>query len=644
MTLSSSNARKWIAACLCYFLPVSLLPAQQATIEPVRPSAPVIFRPYLPAYVPPARLQNSGRLHDLIRAGNLYLTVKDAIALALENNIDLEVARYSPIVAEWNLERAQAGGALPGVPAASTQAASVASGQGVQGSQQAAGVSGGTSNSPTRSTGNASITQVGPTTQTLDPAIQEQSLFSHQSTPQQNSVQSLTAVLIQNRRNYTGSLQEGFLIGGSATVTYTDHYLNENAPTDVLNPSSAPTLSIQYQQNLLNGFGVAVNGRTISVRKINLQTSELSFRTQVINTVTNVLNDYYSLVGDYEALVAQKSALETAQRLFADTKKQVDIGTLADIELTRAESQVATGQQNLVNSETSLAQHELTLKNLISRNGTEDPQLVNARIIPLDRIVIPEKDELPAPNDLVAKALANRSDLAVEKANIQATEVSNLGTKNGLLPALIGFAGTTQSGLSGTGKIVTVRTPNGPFTETADPYFVGGIGNGLGQVFRRNFPTNLAGEFFSAPIRNRQAQSDYGIDQLQLRQQQLANQKDLKQAQVDVLNSVIALRQARARYDAAVKNRVLAQQLLDAEQKKFALGASTPYNVIQQQRDLAVAQSSEVGALVTYSNARVALDQTLGTTLETNQISIADARGGKVVQPSALPAVLPDRP
>ena len=637
------NLRKWIAAGLSFLWPLSLVRAQEA-IEPVRPSAPVLWRPYLPADVPPVRTQNSPRLHELMRAGNLYLTVHDAIALALENDIDLEVDRYRPFTAEWNLERAEAGGALPGVPAGASQAASVANGQGVTGSQQAAGVSGGTTTAANRNTGNATITQIGPVTQTLDPTIQESSVFSHQTAPQSNSVQSLTSVLIQNRRNYSASYTEGFLTGGAATITYTDHYLNENAPTDVLNPSSAPTLAIQFQQNLLNGFGIAVNGRTISVRKINLETSGLTFKTQVIGAVVNVLNTYYALVADYEDLAAKKSALDAAQRLLNDTKRQVDIGTLADIELTRAQSQVATSEENLVNSQTSIAQHELQLKNLISRNGIEDPLLRSARIIPLDHIVIPAEDDLPAPSELVAKALANRNDLAVEKANIKASEVSNLGTKSGLLPTLVGFASTTNSGLSGVGKKVTLDTPQGTFVETPTPYFVGGIGTALGQVFRRDFPTELAGQFFSAPIRNRQAQADYGIDQLQLRQQQLANQKDLKQVQVDVFNSIIALRQARARYDAAVQGRVLAQQLLDAEQKKLALGASVPYNVILQQRDLATAQSSEVAARVAYENARIALNQTLGTTLEVNNISIADARSGRVPQASSLPATLPAQP
>ena len=194
--------------------------------------------------------------------------------------------------------------------------------------------------------------------------------------------------------------------------------------------------------------------------------------------------------------------------------------------------------------------------------------------------------------------------------------------------------------MAGTGHEVVA----GPFIETPNPYFVGGVGTALGQIFRRNFPTESIGAFFQAELRNRQAQADYGIDQLQLRQTQLTNQKDLKQAQVDIMNSVVALQQTRARYDAAVQNRILQQQLFEAEQKKFTLGSSTAYNVVQQQRDLAAAQSTEVAALVAYSNARVSLDQARGTTLEANHISIVEARTGKVGQASSLPAELPGRP
>jgi outer membrane protein len=634
----SRGLRRCVALGLCYLWPVSLILAQQA-IEPVAPQAPAFWRPYAAPEVPEVRLANSARLRDLIRAGKLYLSVHDAIALALENNIDLEFSRYDSITRVWNLQRFEAGGALPGVPSGATQAASVASGQGVLGSQQAAGVTAGT-NGAAKTTSNTSIVQIGPVTQTLDPSIQESTTFSHRTLPQPNVILSATPVLVQNQRIYSGTLQQGFLTGGLLQVSYTDHYLNENAPTDVLNPSVNANLSIQFQQNLLQGFGAAVNGRNITVAKINLQTSELNFKTQVITTVVNVLNNYNALVADYQDMKAKNSALEAAKTFYEDTRKQVEIGTLADIEITRAASQIATSQQDLVISETSLAQDELRLKNLISRNGIEDPVVANAEIIPLDQLAVADKDDLPPAKDLMETAMANRSDLAAEKANITTAEVSALGTKNGVLPTLIGFVAESQAGLAGTARTVG----SGRLAETANPYFIGGMGDALGQVFRRNFPTDTAGAYFAAPLNNRQAQADYGIDQLQLRQSQLGVQKDLKQAQVDVLNAVVAVRQSRARYEAAVRNRILAQQLLDAEQKKYALGASTPYNVIQQQRDLATAQSTEIAALVTYSNARVLLDQTLGTTLEANHISIAEARSGKVAQTSSVPAALPSRP
>ena len=321
----TSWLRKYIALALCCTWPASFASAQQLSIDPVRPSAPVFWRPYLAPEVPPVRLTNSERLRGLIRAGKLYLTAQDAIALALENNIDLEVARYNPILAQWRVERAQAGGFLPGVPSPATQASSVASGQGVLGSQQATGLSIAGGNGAGRGNGNASITQIGPVTQTLDPIFQQATTFSHRSLPQPNQVQSGTPVLISDQRIYSGSVQEGFLSGGSITGTFNNHFLKENAPSDDLNPSSAATLSVQVQHSFLRGFGVAVNARTITVSKINLGTTDLTFKTQVIATVTNVLGAYYGLVADYEDVLAKSSALQAAQKFVEDTRKQVQI-------------------------------------------------------------------------------------------------------------------------------------------------------------------------------------------------------------------------------------------------------------------------------------------------------------------------------
>ena len=632
--------RRPLSATLSTLCCITLMSAQDLSIVPERPAKNIVIRPYLPTTVPQSRLQNSTRVRDLVRAGVLYLTVQDAIALALENNIDIEVARYNPIIAQWNLERFKAGGALPGVPSGASQVGQVASGQGVAGSQAAAGISNTGAVGSGNNSANATVTQIGPATQTYDPIIQESSVFSHTTSPQPNITQSLTPVVVDDTRAHSFSYQQGFVTGGSASVTYTDNYLKENAPTDILNPSSAVNFSIQFQHNLLRGFGVAVGYRNIAVAKLNLRTSDLVFKSQVISVVANVLNLYYGLVADYDDVSSKKTALEAAQKLYSDNKEQVRIGSLAQLDLTTAEASVASAEQDLVVSQTNLFQQEIELKSVLSRTGGADPVLVTARIVPLDRIEIPEQDEFPPVSELVKQALTKRADLATEKGNFQASQISALGTRNGLLPNLIGFAADSQRGLSGVGH--TVATPVG--VTQPDPFLVGGIGTALGQMVRNNFPTYRAGFFFQAPVENRQAQADYAVDQLTLRQTELQNQKDANQVQVDVMNSVVAIRQARARYQAAVHNRILDQQLLDAEQRKYSLGASIPYNVIVQQRELAGAQTTELSALVSYSNARVTLEQTLGTILDTYHVSIGEAASGKIARPSVLPANLPAPP
>ncbi len=633
-------------------------------IAPVRPSAPVVLRPYEAPYVPPIRTSNSLRISDLIRAGKLYLTVQDAIALALENNIDLESARYNPLIDQWSLERLEAGGALPGVPSGASQAGSVASGQGVSGAQAAAGVSvtGGSNNNG--NTSNATISQIGPVTPSLDPSFQTTQTFSHKSLLLPNLVLSGTYNLIDLTRNNSTSVTEGLITGGQVSITYKDSYLNENAVSDILNPSSSPVLTLSAQHNFLQGFGTALNSRNITVARNTLAMSDTVFKGQVITVVADVLSLYYGLVADYEDVKAKQSALDVAQTFYQNNQKQVQIGTMAPLDVTTAEAQVASSQQDLVVSQTSLQQQQVLLKNVLSRNGLADPLFAEVEIIPLDKIDVPEQDNLPPLKDLIATARTNRTDLAIEANDLKNSEITAMGTANGVLPQLAGLANASDQGLSGAPKAVRIRTsaqtqsgsaaappgfvpcpssvgPPGSVCEVPNSYFVGGIGNALGQLVRRDFPSERAGAFIAPSLRNRQALADAAIDRITVRQNELQLQKNVNQLAVDVSNQVVGLQQARARYQAAIRNRILEQQLLDAEQKKFALGASTTYNVVQQQRDLATAQSSEVASLVAYSNARVSLDQTLGTTLEANHITVQEALSGHVSRASTLPTTLP---
>jgi outer membrane protein TolC len=596
----------------------------QPPIDPVRPTGRILVRPYKPADVPPIRVGNSNRLQGLIRAGKLYLSPHDAVVLALENNIDLEVARYTPISLAWQLERSQAGGALPGVPSAASQAGAVTNGQGVLGSQAAAGVGGGGGSSTGGNAGNATISQIGPVAQTLDPSIQETSTFAHKTNLQANLTQSLTLALVDDSRNHSATYQEGFLTGGSVSINFKDSYLKENSPTDLLNPSVAESLSITVQHNLLQGFGIAVNERSITVARNNLAMSDLGFRTTVLRTVATVLNAYWALVSDYEDLQAKQDALDTARQFVTENRRRVELGALAPIDLVTSDNQLATSQLDLVNSQTSLAQDELQLKNLISRTGAADPVLSSVSIVPTGTITVPEIDDTPSIKDLVAKAFANRSDLQSDQLTLKNTVISNIGTTNGLLPSVQGFAELSNSGLAGAAHTVYGQNPNG--------FLVGGAGTALRQTLGRDYPTDVVGVFATVPIHNRQAQGDYGIDQLQLRQSQLTTAETRNQVEVDVTNSVVALRQARARYAAAQANLKLQQELLDGERKKFTLGESTSFNVIQQQRDLAAAKATQLGAVVTYQSARINLDSITGTIVETSGITLSEAKTGRVAQ------------
>jgi outer membrane protein TolC len=620
---------RWAAAALA----AAALPGfgQRASIEPAKAAGNRWLQPYREPAVPAVRPGNSGRLGGLVKAGVLYLTAQDAIAAALENNIDLEIARYTPIVSAWRLERAKAGGALPGVSSNASQAGSVASGQGVTGSQSAAGVATGGGGGGAGPATNASISQIGPVTQNLDPIFQYAATFSHRTTPQANARQSQTTALEADTRVYSATVQQGFLTGGNVSLRFSENYLRENSPSSYLNPTYAPSLALSFQHNLARGFGRTVNSRTIEVSKLNLAMSDLTFKSRVIAVVNQALTAYYGLAAAREDLNAKQMALEVAQTLVANTKRQAEVGAIAETEVLRVEAQAASSRQALVASETAVEQQEVRLKNLLSRTGTGDPVLRTARIAPIDRIAIPEREELPALEQLVNQAREQRADLALEKSNLKASEINAAGTRNGLLPNVQVFGGLTQAGLAG-----PVQATAGSGGNSSSGYFVGGVGNALGQVFRRNFPSQRIGVFAQAPVGNHQAQADYTIDQLQIRQSELSHQKRLNQVEVDVSNSLVALRQARARYEAAQKNRALQAQLLEAEQKRYEHGVSTLQTVIQLQRDLASAQSAEVAALNAYSNAKIGLDQTLGRTLEANGVSLAEAKEGSVARGSAI--------
>jgi outer membrane protein len=574
--------------------------------------------------VAPAKLTDTPRLESLVRAGNLYLSVRDVIALVLENNLDLAVRRYDSFIGREIQRRSEGGGYLRGFdtslipgPVGVSPAGVSASGNGLAGG---AGVG----------SGGGIVSQIGPIPPNLDPSLYFSAAFGHQTTPQTNQQLNQTAALTDDYRQFVIQYSQQFATGTSGSLTYVSSYNKLNSPSVLLNPATSGFIDLQINQNFLQGFSVAVNKRDIHVAINNQQVNTLQLKRQVITTVSAVLNLYWDLVSFNEDVRNKENALAVAQKLYEDNQNQFKLGTLPEIEITRAEAQVSSSQEDLLIAQTNVAQQETVLKNALSRTGVENPWLEEVHIITLDKIEVPKTDELKPTAALIEQAMASRPELEQTKINLESTKIMIKGDRNGLLPTLQGFVELTNNGLTG--------TPNPLYSGAVDPYFVGGYGNLLAQTVRRNFPNYSAGVSLNIPFRNRAAQADYVTDQLQLRQNELQAQRVTNQVHVDVKNAVIGVQQARARYETAVNTRKLGEQTLEAEQNRFNFGATPDTSlVILAQRDLVADQSVEVQAMANYTHAKIAFDEAVGQTLEVNQISMDEATAGLVAAPSSIP-------
>ena len=513
-----------------------------------------LTRPYRQRTISPVNLNNSGRLEQLVRAGKLYLSAADVVALAIENNLDIEVQRYGPILANEVLNRAKSGNLLRSVTSPIVSGPSSVNPQGVN----LTSISGGSATGSSVSSGGGIVTGIGPTPPTLDPSFNAALSWNHFTQVNSNTSQFQTAVLTGTAQTYNFGYQQGFLTGTNMALSFNNQRNSTNAPSNLLNPSTTSSLELTVYQNLLQGFGVAVNNRYIRVAKNNVKVSDLLFKQQLITTVSAVLNVYWDLVAFNENVRVAKRTLATSNKLYEDNKKQVDIGTLAPIEVTRAEAEVSTNEQNLLVAETNLLQQETILKNALSRNGVASPTISEVRIVPLDQMRVPEKESIDSVANLVDQALQRRPEIQQDKVNIESTKINMTGTRNALRPTLQAFVDFTNHGLSGSPNALNTGGEFG----VPNPYFVGGYGNVLGQLARRNFPDYSAGFSLNIPFRNRSAQADYATDQLQLRQNELQLQKAVNQVRVDVQNAVIGVKQARAGYEASVKARILQEQTL----------------------------------------------------------------------------------
>jgi outer membrane protein TolC len=569
-------------------------------------------------------MTNSTRLYTLIRAGNLYLTLQDALSLAIENNLNLQIDRYGPLLMQSALDRAKAGGPLRGVPSASAQVSSVDSGLGVNGSTVSAGLANNGGGGGGGGAGNNTIQQIGVIAPNFDPNLQSAATFSHLTQPQSNTILSQTDELVQSVHTYNTVVQQGLLTGGLVQYRDYEQYLRENSPSDVLNPAVGPHMDLTYRQPLLQGFGLRLNDRGIRIAALNAVASRETFRSQVLDLVVSVTNLYWDYAAAREELRLRQNALEITQKFVDDTKYEISVEALAGVELPRAQAELAARRQDLAIAQAAVGQRAVQLKEALSH--TEDPALEGAEIVPLDPLEAPPEEDLPPLRQLLAAALQRRPDVALANYRDQTTQMNLAGTTNPLLPTLNVQVQTYDRGAAG-----APQASGGQ----ANPYFSGGYGTALKQILSRDFPNENAQAAFSIPIGNRSAQADYGIDQLQFRQGQLQSQRDQNRILVDISSAVAALRQAHARYNAARDTRQLEEELLAGERQKS--GAAAFNAIMADQRALIAARLAEMTAVSALVRARVALDQALGDTLEKSRITIDEALTGRVARESLLP-------
>ena len=600
-----------------------------------------ILKRYLPSYQPQTNYANSNRLDALMRAGNIYLSLQDAIALALENNLDIEYHRYDRKQAETDELRASAGQLLR-FQSSSIRAGFSSASSGVLGGVNSLGGLGGTS-----TTGQSSILSgftiqaAGSNIPNLEPLAFVSWQGTHQTRPLTASATTGTNYLVSSARTLDYGIQKSFLSGTQVTVDWFQQHLFQNAPLNDFNPSLSGNFEVSVRQPLLQGFGWATNKRAITIAKNNMSVADLNFKEQVMATVKNVIDLYWDLVTFNDNLESKKKALELAQRLYEDNKKRIAAGAIAPIDLIQAEAGVQTAQLDMRGAKTQVLQQEMIVKSALSRSGVDSAVVIDAHIIPTDRIELTATDEIQPIQDMIAYALDNRPELKESQISLENSRINMKGVKNAMLPGLDVFIDLQNNGLSGQANIIPIPTGQaftGVTRAPANPYFLGGYGTILAQVLGRNFPNYSVGFNLNVPLRNSAARADMIKNELDYRQAQIQEHQQQNTIRLNVVNARIALEQAREAYDSAQKARQLQEQNFAGEQRKYQLGTSTFLNVVLVQRDVVTAQANEISALNQYIKAKNNMDIVLGRILEVNRVDLEEAYRGRVKRaPSPLP-------
>ncbi len=599
---------------------------------------PNVIGPYEQHHLPSPSFANSPRIESLMKNGKLYVSLSDAIALALENNLDLAIARYNLAIAETDILRSKSGAAVRGVATGLVQGTPGGGiggfGAGASGAG-AGGTSGGAGGAGTGASGLVQSTLgAGAPIDSYDPQLNASLNINHAVFPLSNTVTTGVAGFAQNSGIANFNYQQAFPIGASLRVDFENSRTTNNSLFSTLVPEIRSNFRVTLRQRLLSGFGPGPNTRFIRIARNNREISDIAFRNQVIATVTQIQNIYWDLVNAFEDVRVRQRALALAEKTLNDNREQVRIGTLAPIEVARAESEVANRNQDLILAQTTLQLQQLLMKNAITRNLKDDPVLADAEVLPTDTMTIPENEPVVPIQDLVNDAMNHRPELAQARIDLTNREISRKASANALLPQvdLIGWYGA--SGLAGVQNPLNPDLAPGSIVRT-------GFSSAFSRLFDHDFPDYAVGFNVSIPIRNRAAQADQIRSELEFRQAQMRLQQLQNQIAIEVRNAQFTVQQGRARVEAARTARNLAQNNLEIEQKRHQLGASTSFQVLQAQRDLAQAESLLVTAMSAYEKARVELDRVVGLTLARNGIELEDAEKGTVTRLPQIPGVMP---
>jgi outer membrane protein TolC len=605
--------------------------------------------PYTPRRLAPPNLANTARIDQLMHDGKLYLSLNDAIALALENNLDIAIARYNLNIADTDILRARAGAAILGVPSGIVQN-TPGGGVGGLGGQVGSGTGGTSLASGGAGAGAGGLTGstlgLGSLINSYDPVftgtLQEDHFSQHATSIFQGVLPGSS--LAQNTGTVNFAYQQAFQSGTNLTLGFNNTRSTTNSFFSSLSPNLSSGFKAQITQHLLQGFGFAPNSRFIRIAKNNRELSDVAFRLQVITTVNQIQSMYWDLVYAYENVRVQKESLAFAEKTLSDTKKQVEIGSLAPIEVVRAQSTVAQDQQTLTIALTNLQLEQLLMKNALSRT-LRNQVLAGADVIPTSTMEVPESEPIQPTQDLVADALRHRADLVESRIQLNSTEISNKAVRNALLPTLDLYGYYGGAGVGGAQNPANLCS-NLPvelqgFGCATSPNPSVGYGSTLNQLVNSTAPDKGVGLQLNIPIRNRVAQAVQIRSELEYQQAQMALQQTENRISIEVRNAQFGVEQNRASVDSAKAAVDFAKQSLDAEQKKYQFGTSTTTLVLQTQSALATAESTLMSAMAAYEKSRIELDRAIGVTLDHAGISIDDAAKGQVRSLPNIPYVAP---